>query len=60
MKRMLRYFRILGDALGLVVLLGGLMVATNNTRAVKETSAQRRKLRAAKPAPALNARRAAI
>ena len=56
MKRMARFFSIAGDALGLVLLLGGLMVATNNARSVKTRPA---KVRRANPhASALNAREA--
>ncbi len=56
MKRVLKFFGIIGDALGLVILLGGLMIATNNTR-----SAPLRKRAKAAPQPAhsLGARRAA-
>lgn len=55
MKRMLKFFQTLGDAAGLALLLGGLIIATNNARAPR---AAQRKSGAKKSVHALNARRA--
>ena len=59
MKKVLRFFRILGDAAGLAVLLGGLMIATNNARAPRSAPSRLGKPVAKQPARALNATRAA-
>ncbi|WP_133162157.1 hypothetical protein [Hyphococcus luteus] len=55
MRRILKVFQTLGDAAGLVLLLGGLIIATNNARA---PHAAHRKSGAKKSVRALNARRA--
>ena len=55
MRRMLKAFRVMGDAAGLVLLLGGLMVATNNLR---RAPMRLRRSDAKKSVRALNARRA--
>lgn len=59
MKRILKFFATLGDALGLVILLGGLMIATNNARAPRSAQVSRRKAVAHSSSRSINARRAA-
>lgn len=59
MKRVLTFFRILGDAGGLAIMLGGLMIATNNTRATRSAPLRLRKAAPQQPERALNATRAA-
>ena len=52
MKRVVKFFRALGDALGLVVFLGGLLLATNNLAARRATMKWRRAAPAKEIAPA--------
>lgn len=59
MKNVFKFFSILGDAAGLVILLGGLMIATNNARAARSAPSRLRKAAPQQPARALNTTRAA-
>lgn len=53
MKLVLKFFQTVGDAAGLAVLLGGLMLATNNVAARRATAGVRRRTAASEPARAI-------
>ncbi len=58
MKGIVKLFRIAGDAAGLLILLGGLMMATNNARLRRASAPVRGEDASRKSVRALNARRA--
>lgn len=59
MKTAMKYFRALGDAFGLAILLGGLLLATNNFAGERKAARTRRAVSVKAASAAREARAAA-